>query len=147
MAILSGIPVLNCRNIEASLAFYQLLQFVIVKKREVESSLDWVHLMHGETTLMLQARAVQNDSELSIDSPNKLSNSHTAKSSGRSLYNSDDAQSSISLYFFVDKIEELHHLLRAKNIAVTPLEISHYKMKEFYLTDPGGNKIVIGQAC
>ncbi len=56
MAILSGIAVLNCRTIEATLDFYlQLLQFVIVKKRELNGRLHWLHLMHGDTTLMLQS--------------------------------------------------------------------------------------------
>ena len=125
MAILSGIPVLNCQNIEASLAFYQqLLQFVIVKKRDVNAKLDWVHLMHGSTTLMLQACATQDDFE----------------------FESAKKNSSLSLYFFVDKIDELHHFLSAKNSDVSETEVTHYKMKEFFLFDPDGNKIVIGQS-
>ena len=51
MSILSGIPVLNCQSIEATLDFYQqALQFVIVKKRESEGELQWVHLMNGANT-------------------------------------------------------------------------------------------------
>lgn len=124
MTILSGIPVLNCQNIETTLAFYQqLLQFVIVKKREVDNRLDWVHIMHGSTTLMLQAGTTR------FETKEQLSKSI----------------SPISLYFFVDNIDELHHLLRAKNIDVSDIELTHYRMKEFSLPDPEGNKIVIGQ--
>jgi catechol 2,3-dioxygenase-like lactoylglutathione lyase family enzyme len=123
MAILSGIPVLNCRDIEVSLEFYQqLLQFVVVKKREVNAKLDWVHLMHGSTTLMLQAYVIQDGFE------------------------SVKKSSSLSLYFFVDNIDELHHFLSAKNSDVSEIEVTHYKMKEFFLLDPDGNKIVIGQS-
>ena len=124
MAILSGIPVLNCQNIETTLVFYQqLLHFVIVKKREVDNRLDWVHIMHGSTTLMLQ-----------VDAPHSITEKQFSKNS-----------SLISLYFFVDNIDELHHLLRAKNIDVSDIALTHYRMKEFSLSDPDGNKIVIGQ--
>ncbi len=124
MAILSGIPVLNCQNIETTLVFYQqLLHFVIVKKREVDNRLDWVHLMHGSTTLMLQVDPLPFITE---------------KPFSKNI-------SPISLYFFVDNIDELHHFLRAKNIDVSDVELTHYGMKEFSLPDPDGNKIVIGQ--
>ena len=68
MAILSGIPVLNCQSIEDTLAFYQqLLQFVVVKKRELSGDLHWVHIIHGDTTLMLQATPQQNSEPLQTD--------------------------------------------------------------------------------
>ncbi len=127
MAILSGITVLNCQNIETSLAFYkQLFQFVVVKKREVNTKLDWVHIMHGSTTLMLQACSLQIDPASDLNPTRKIS--------------------PISLYFFVDNIDEIHHLLRAKNADVSEMELSHYKMKEFFLSDPDNNRIVIGQS-
>ncbi len=127
MAILSGITILNCQNIETSLAFYQqFFQFVVVKKRDVNAKLDWVHIMHGSTTLMLQACSIQTDPASDLESARKVS--------------------PISLYFFVDNIDEIHHLLRAKNADVSEIELSHYKMKEFFLSDPDGNRIVIGQS-
>jgi len=59
MAILSSIPLLHCQSIDDTLVFYQqLLQFVLVNKRESEGKLVWAHLMHGDTTLMLQAAEV-----------------------------------------------------------------------------------------
>ncbi len=124
MAILSGIPVLNCQNIETTLVFYQqLLHFVIVKKREADNRLDWVHIMHGSTTLMLQ-----------VDASYSITEKQFSKNS-----------SPISLYFFVDDVNELHHFLRAKNIDVSDVKLTHYGMKEFSLSDPDGNQIVIGQ--
>lgn len=125
MAILSGIPVLNCQNIETSLAFYlQSLQFVVVNKREVDGHLDWAHIMHGSTTLMLQ----------SIPSSKRLDQQQAQQ-----------YLPPISLYFFVDHIDELHHLLRAKKIVVSDVKVTHYRMKEFSLSDPDNNRIVIGQ--
>jgi len=122
MSILSGIPVLNCLSIEATLNFYQqALQFVIVKKREAEGELQWVHLMHGGTTLMLQRVS---------------SLSHA----------SDEASlSNIMLYFYVNNINEISHLLKAKyninaNVSITP-----YKMLECKFSDPEGNQITLGQ--
>jgi len=122
MAILSGIPVLHCQSIEDTLVFYQqLLQFVVVKKRESEGELVWVHLMHGGTTLMLQA----DESQHSERFPAQHSN--------------------ISLYFFINNIKELHHLIKAKNYAVSKIEISDYQMPEFSLRDPEGNMVTVGQ--
>ena len=123
MAILSGIPVLNCRSIEVTLDFYQqLLQFVIVKKRESNNELKWVHLMHGDTTLMLQAIDQQSEETIALQ------------------------QSSLSLYFFIDNIKELHHFIKAKNHKVSEIKTADYEILEFSLTDPEGNMIVLGQA-
>ena len=122
MTISSGIPVLNCRTIEATMDFYlQLLQFVVVKKRELNGQLYWVHLMHGDTTLMLQA--IDQHSSETIYSP----------------------QSNISLYFFINNINELHHFIKAKNKQPSDIEITAYQMQEFSLTDPEGNTITLGQ--
>ena len=122
MTILSGIPVLNCHSIESTLSFYQqLLQFVIVKKRELNGQLHWAHIMHGDTTLMLQAV----DVESSIVKP--------------------APQSSISLYFFVDNIKDLQHLLKAKSNIFSELSVTDYNMLEITLLDPEGNTLIIGQ--
>jgi len=122
MAILSSIPVLHCQSIEDTLAFYQqLLQFVLVNKRESEGKLVWAHLMHGDTTLMLQAIEAQN----SEPAPALKSN--------------------ISLYFFVGNIKELHHIIKAKDHPVSAIETRDYQMQEFSLCDPEGNTITVGQ--
>lgn len=124
MAILSGIPVLHCQSIEDTLVFYQqLLQFVVVKKRESEDGLLWVHLMHGDTTLMLQAVELQNSESLSTQNKN------------------------ISLYFFIDNIKELHHLIKAKNYVVSAIKTSDYRMQEFDLLDPEGNAVTVGMVA
>ncbi len=123
MAIISGIPVLNCQSIEDTLKFYQqLLHFVIVKKRDLNGSLVWVHLMNGDTTLMLQSLEQKNS-----DVPVRQ-------------------QSNISLYYFVNDINELHHFIKAKSIVVSELKVTDYNMSEFTLCDPEGNTVTIGMA-
>lgn len=122
MAILSSIPVLNCQSIEKTLAFYQqLLQFVVVNKRDVDGRLRWVHIMHADNTLMLRSADWQT-SELD----------HTHKSN-------------IELYFFVNNINELNHYVKAKYNNVTDVKNTDYKMQEFSLTDPEGNTVTVGQ--
>ena len=123
MAILSGIPVLNCQSIEDTLKFYQqLLHFVIVKKRDLNGSLVWVHLMNGDTTLMLQS-AEQKKTDVPIRQ-----------------------QSNISLYYFVNDINKLYNFLKAKSIILSELKATDYNMSEFTLCDPEGNTVTIGMA-
>ena len=130
MAILSGIPVLNCQFIETTLDFYQrILQFVVVNKRESNGIVFWVHLMHGDVTVMLQ-RIGQPSEKLSplespLDSPQ---------------------QSSISLYFFSNNIKELHHFISVNYNKVSDLILTDYQMQEFSLLDPEGNTVILGQA-
>jgi len=122
MAILSGIPVFHCRSIDDTLVFYQqMLQFVLVNKRETEGALVWAHLMHGDTTIMLQSAE-----HVSAEPPAA-------------------GNSNISLFFFVDNIDELHHLIKAKNHPVSAIETRDYHMREFSLRDPENNEIIIGQ--
>jgi len=123
VAILKAIPVLNCKSIELTLNFYQqLFQFVVVKKRELDGQLRWVHIMHGDTTLMLQAAEQAVDSE----------NCHLQ-------------QSNITLYFFINKLKELHHFIKVKHSDVSDIVETDYHMQEFSLLDPEGNKITVGQ--
>ena len=127
MPILSSIPVLRCHSILQTQDFYsQLLQFVIVNKRETEGQLQWVHLMHGATTLMLEKAASESKTE--------------------SIPVVKDVPSKISLYFFVDDIEALHHRIKLKHPSVSDIMLTDYRMKEFQLFDPEGNRVVIGQA-
>ena len=122
MAILSSIPVLNCHSIDETLAFYQqILQFVIVNKRENNHELQWVHIMHGDITMMLQR----------ID--------------GKTSETCPDQKSSINIYFFVNNINEMHHYIKAKYNLVSELKNTDYHMQEFSVTDPEGNTVTVGQ--
>ena len=127
MPILSSIPVLTCHSILQTQDFYlQLLQFVIVNKREADEQLQWAHLMHGDTTLMLE-RA---EPELKAEQEPVV----------------EDGSSKVSLYFFVDDIEEMHHRIKLIHPSVSDIMLTDYRMKEFTLYDPEGNRVVIGQA-
>lgn len=122
MAILSGIPVLNCQSIEATLDFYQrILQFVVVKKRELNGRVHWVHLMHGNVTIMLQHIGLQSEKQ-------------------------NPQQSRISLYFFSNNIKDLHHFISVNYKNVSDLVLTDYQMQEFRLSDPEGNTVIIGQS-
>lgn len=123
MAILSGIPVLNCRSIESTLDFYQkIFQFVVVKKRDLDGRVQWLHLMHGETTLMLQRM----ETAQSVIDHSALSN--------------------ISLYFFINNIKELHHFIEVNYKNVSAIKLTDYRMQEFSLLDPEGNTVTAGMA-
>ena len=122
MAILSSIPVLNCHSIEETLAFYQqILQFVIVNKREENNELQWVHIMHGDITMMLQR----------ID--------------GKASEIRPDQKSTISIYFYVNNIKDMHHYIKAKYNLLSELKSTDYHMQEFSVTDPEGNTVTLGQ--
>ncbi|MBN4063408.1 hypothetical protein JYT79_01360 [Cardiobacterium sp. AH-315-I02] len=131
MAILSGIPVLNCQSMEATLDFYQrILQFVVVNKRQSKGIVHWVHLMHGDVTIMLQRVERRLERQSPPDMPPESSQ-----------------QSSISLYFFSNNIKELHHFISVNYTAVSDLHLTDYKMQEFSLLDPEGNTVIVGQAA
>ena len=122
MAILSSIPVLNCHSIEETLAFYQqILQFIIVNKREDNNELQWVHIMNGDITMMLQTV----DRKTSEPRP--------------------DQNSNINIYFFVNNINDMHHYIKAKYNLVSELIDTDYHMQEFSVTDPEGNTVTVGQ--
>ncbi|MBT8119875.1 MAG: VOC family protein [Gammaproteobacteria bacterium] len=122
MAIIGSIPVLNCLSMQETLSFYQqLLQFVIVNKRETDGDVKWVHIMHGDTALMLQS----------------LDESTTDRSSNH--------LSKINLYFYVNNINDMHHYIKAKYNAVSELISTDYHMHEFVMTDPEGNTVTVGQ--
>ena len=117
---------LNCQFIETTLDFYQrILQFVVVNKRESNGSVFWVHLMHGDVTVMLQRTGQPSEKLSPLESPQ---------------------QSSISLYFFSNNIKELHHFITVNYNNVSDLILTDYKMQEFNLLDPEGNTVIVGQA-
>lgn len=120
MKILSGIPVLQCRDIENTLAFYlDYMRFVSVKRRDSDVGLQWVHIMHGDTTLMLQ----HIDSQL-------------PGSSGCG---------NIDMYFYVDDIDAFHHYLQSRGYPVTDIYQTPYRIREFSVKDPEGNTLTLGK--
>ncbi len=134
MAILSGIPVLNCCSTEATLDFYkQMLQFVEVNKRQSKGVVHWVHLMHGDVTVMLQrvGQCIEKQAASGVQSESALERL---------------PQSRISLYFFSNNIKGLHHFISVNYTNVSDLYFTDYRMQEFSLLDPEGNTVIVGQA-
>ena len=123
MSILGVFPVIRCQTIESTLDFYQqLFRFVVINKRESHGCLQWVHLKHGNTTLMLK----------SIE-PDHSKQKHSL-------------DSGLSLYLYVNDINELHHFIKAKKLSISDIALMDYQMYEFKLLDPEGNMITVGQS-
>jgi hypothetical protein len=123
MSILAAIPVINCRTIEQTLTFYlQLLQYVVVDKRETRGCLQWVHLKHGNTSLMLK------------------------RIETASAQRHDQCAAGVSLYLYVDNIRQLHHYIKARNWPLSDIVLQDYAMVEFSIMDPEGNPVTVGQS-
>jgi hypothetical protein len=128
MKILSGIPVINCRSIEQTLVFYtRLLQFVMVNQRKDGEDLKWVHLVHADTSLMLQR--IETDT-----------------ASSQAVTRTNMHEPSVSLYFFVDDITSLHRLLSANQVKVSSIVDTDYRLREMSARDPEGNSLRFGEA-
>ena len=113
------IPVIQCRHIEKTLDFYkQALRYIIVNKTETDSGLQWAYLKSDNTYLMLQKN---------LDIPE--------------VKNSDN----IILHYFTSNVSAQHQFMTARGIKVGQLEDTGYHMRQFYIEDPEGNKIAIGQ--
>ena len=54
--------------------------------------------------------------------------------------------SGISLYLYVNDINEIHRFIKAKNILIPDVVLMDYQMHEFKLLDPEGNMITVGQS-
>ena len=121
MQLLGGIPVLACRHIGQTLAFYQrALRFVILNHRDDEDGLAWVHIQSGEVALMLEKAGA--------------TPSHPG------------ASGPLRLYYYVDDVSALHHYLVANRFSPGVLRHTAYGAQEFDITDPEGNRLTLGQS-
>ena len=115
------IPVLSCQEIEPVLEFYQqAFRYIIINKTLSDNQLVWVHLKSDNTYLMLQKRQGEIPDQVT-------------------------EKDKIMLYYYTDDIEAQYHFMVAKGIEVSPISVTDYKMKEFFLYDPAGNKLAVGQ--
>jgi len=114
------IPVLQCHKIDETLDFYQsALRYIIIKKTVTDKGLQWAYLKSDNTFLMLQK-----DDRDSTSTP----------SSGN-----------IFLHYYTSDITAQHQFMTAKGIKVGQIQNTPYDMSEFFIQDPEGNKIAIGQ--
>jgi len=113
------IPVLQCLNIEKTLDFYQkALRYIIINKTETDTGLQWAYIKSDNTYLMLQK------------SPASLNQNHSEK---------------IILHYYTTDITAQHQFMAARGINVGQIEDTAYHIRQFYIEDPEGNKIAIGQ--
>ncbi len=114
------VPVIYCQHIEQTLEFYQqAFRYIVLRKTETEEGLQWAYLKSDNTYLMLQ-KLQQLDANR-VDSGNIL------------------------LHYYTSDITVLHQFITARGIQAGPIEITDYGMSQFYVTDPEGNRISIGQ--
>ena len=115
------IPVLFCHNPAKLLQFYQqIMRFIVINQRQGEEGLEWAHLKSGDSMIMLQKSSGQNRQEITTND-------------------------NILLYYYTDDVETEHRFISAKGYPLTPLSTTDYKMKEFFITDPEGNRLAVGQ--
>ena len=115
------IPVLRCEHIEQTLKFYQqALRYIIINKREGDSGLEWAHLKSDNTFIMLTRQI--------SDKPDEITK-----------------KEKIMIYYYTDDVEGQKQFLQAKGYSSGPIKTTDFGMKEFFLQDPEGNKLAIGQ--
>jgi len=114
------IPVIQCRHIEQTLDFYQqYLRYIIIKKTVTENALQWAYLKSDNTFLMLQKSCEQ-----------KAKNT---------------CSGNILLHYYTSDVTAQHQFMTAKGIKVGEIENTAYHMRQFFVEDPEGNFIAIGQ--
>lgn len=115
------IPVLICQQIENTLAFYQqAFRYIIIQQsHDAQGLLHWAHLKSDNTALMLQRRT----------------DDHAA----------DTQAGNIMLHYYTSDILAQQRYMRANGIVVGEINTTPYDMKQFYVTDPEGNLLSIGQ--
>jgi len=113
------IPVIQCQHIEKTLDFYQqALRYIIISKTETDTGLQWAYIKSDNTYLMLQ----------------------------KSLHKADQTHGdSILLHYYTDDVTAQHQFMAARGIKVGQLEDTAYHVRQFYINDPEGNKIAVGQ--
>ena len=137
------IPVIQCQHIEQTLEFYQqALRYIIISKTETDAGLQWAYIKSDNTFLMLQKNTNSIDSsqqsfqELSQELSHELSHELS-----RGSYHA----ANIILHYYTRDVSAQRQFMAAKGIMVGQLEDTAYHIRQFFVEDPEGNKIVIGQ--
>lgn len=123
MDIRDHAPLLNVRDVGASVAFYRdRLGFALVEDAELEGQVIWAALHSGRAKLML----------------NQAPEAPNGERAARPSY------SDLVLYLYVEDAQQAHAELSAAGVEVGELEQEEYGLLEFYLRDPDGYEIGIG---
>lgn len=115
------IPVIECARIEPLLDFYQqAFRYIVINRTEGSDGLEWAHLKSDDTCLMLRRRTEGESVPIA-------------------------SNDNILLYYYTDDIQAQYRYMKAKGFDVSPLKTTAYGMQEFFLTDPAGNRLGVGQ--
>ena len=121
------IPMLNVSNIGASLEFYQTaFGFEVVSDPAAVSDWRWATIRSGATELML-SESRRDPGEKRIADPHR------------------DTDWPAIFYFYPDDGVALYAHIIGNGFEPTALEVTHYGMREFSLTDPDGHVLSFGQ--
>ena len=121
MQIKAMVPVLVCHQLDSTLAFYQqVFNCIVVNQRAGDAGLEWVHLKTDNIFIMLVRQS---------------ENQPQPQSSDKNLF-----------YYYTDDIESYYRFIRARGFKPTELQTTEHGMKEFFLVDPEGNRLAIGQS-
>ena len=127
MKLQNLIPMLNVSDIEASLAFYgEAFEFEVVSDPAAVSDWRWATIRSGHTELMLSESRCQPETR-------SMENPHT------------DTDWPVIFYFYPDDVAALYAQLISNGFEPSALEVTHYGMREFSLTDPDGHLLSFGQ--
>jgi len=133
------IPVIHCQRIEQTLEFYQqALRYIIISKTETDTGLQWAYIKSDNTFLMLQK------STNSTDVSQRLTSDYSPPKAQKTTQNLAQS-SSIVLHYYTADVSAQRQFMAAKGIKVGQLEDTAYHIRQFFVEDPEGNKIVIGQ--
>ncbi len=118
---------LNVSNIETSLEFYQTaFGFEVVSDPDAVSDWRWATIRSGNTELMLSESRCQPETK-------RIEDPHS------------DTDWPAIFYFYPDDVVALYAQVISNGYEPTALEVTHYGMREFSLTDPDGHVLSFGQ--
>ena len=121
------IPMLNIRDIEESLRFYQsALGFEVVSDKAAVKEWRWATIRSGNTELMLAETGQAPVFAKGIDPQETVS--------WPALF-----------YFYPESVEELHAHVVGRGYRPTEIITTIYGMKEFSLQDPDGHMLSFGE--
>lgn len=117
------IPMLLCRDVQASIRFYvDVLGFEVVDRMDNVGRTGFASLRNGRTKIMLASPTY-------VPENPKLDGRYT-----QSVY-----------YFYPDDVEALHAQVKVKGREPSDLKVRFYGLKEFELVDPDGHVLLFGQ--
>ncbi len=116
-------PMLMCKDVQASIAFYtEALGFTVRARMDALGKSGWATLEHGHVHLMLASPTYIPDGV------------HVDGRFPQAVY-----------YFYPDDVAALRASLVEKGHSPTELEDRFYGMREFELVDPDGHVLLFGQ--